>query len=458
MPDISEIVDVTISVQSSAITRVGFDSILINGNGGTGTNDGDFNAGFTEFEVRKYTTLAALTGDSDIKPASGVINLATAIFSQVPAVSSVYVSRTDEGTPVAQVSQLLYNTVPLVSGQSVEVSIDGTEIAGSPIAWNTDNDTTMDDVATAIAAESGVTTAVASVDGSGSDKNLITITGATPGDSFQVTSDIKTGATVDESITATITTAAADTLPSDAINSIIANNNEWFGYVHSFVGNTNSEVAASSLAANKKYGGFTFSSASAIPSLGTNYSFSIINQSADSVKQYANASWLSNMLGRDVGSYNPAYLTLEVTDTSSLSATDEALLRAGDANQYSTIGGVDVTYDGKAGNGGWIDTYINVLWLQARIQEDIFALMAAKDKIPFTDAGIALVTNELSRRLQIAEDQGVLAAEPKFVINAPLAADVPAADKSNRLLTGITFTAYTQGAVNLVQINGTLVD
>ena len=128
MPDISEIVDVTISVQSSAITRVGFDSILINGNGGTGTNDGDFNAGFTEFEVRKYTTLAALTGDSDIKPASGVINLATAIFSQVPAVSSVYVSRTDEGTPVAQVSQLLYNTVPLVSGQSVEVSIDGTEI------------------------------------------------------------------------------------------------------------------------------------------------------------------------------------------------------------------------------------------------------------------------------------------------------------------------------------------
>jgi len=164
------------------------------------------------------------------------------------------------------------------------------------------------------------------------------------------------------------------------------------------------------------------------------------------------------MLGREVGSYNPSYLSLELTDASVVSATDEALLRTGYGNQYSEIGGRDVTYDGKAGNGGWIDTYINVLWLEARIQEDIFALMAAKDKIPFTDEGIGLITNELSKRLQIAEDMGVLTSSPKFVITAPLAENVPAADKSNRLLTGITFTAYTAGAVNLVQINGTLVD
>jgi hypothetical protein len=136
----------------------------------------------------------------------------------------------------------------------------------------------------------------------------------------------------------------------------------------------------------------------------------------------------------------------------------EALLRTGFANQYSEIGGQDVTYDGKAGNGGWIDTYINVLWLQARIEEDIFALMAAKDKVPFTDAGIAMITSELSKRLQIAEDLGVLTNNPKYVVTAPLAADVSAVDKSNRLLTGITFTAFTAGAVNLVQINGVLVD
>ena len=458
MPSISEVVDVTISVQSSSVSRVGFDSILINGDGGTGTNDGDFNAGFTEFEVRLYTSLAALTSDADIKPASEVVNLATAIFAQVPAVPTVYVSRTDQGTPAVQVSTLLYQTVPVIAGQSVSVSIDGVAIAASPVAWTTDNDTTMAAVASAIQAEAGVTTAVASTSGGGSDDNFITITGAVAGTSFQVTSNILTGAVVDEAVDQVITTAAVDLLPSSAINSIIANDNTWFGYVQSFASNSDSETAAASLAANRKYGMFKFSAASSIPNLGTNFSASWINQSADATRKEVNAAALSAMLGREVGSYNPAYLSLELTDASVVSSTDEALLRTGYANQYSEIGGQDVTYDGRAGNGGWIDTYINVLWLQARIEEDIFALMAAKDKVPFTDSGIGMITNELSKRLQIAEDLGVLTSNPKFVITAPLAADVPALDKSNRVLSGITFTAYTAGAVNLVQINGTLVD
>lgn len=458
MPNISEVVDVTISVQSSSISRIGFDSILVNGDGGSGANNGDFNAGFTEFEVRKYTSLEALIADVDIKPASEVVNLATAIFAQVPAVPTVFVSRTDQGTPAVQVSTLLYQTVPVLAGQSIALFINGEEIAASPVAFITDNDTTMAAVETALIAESEVTSAVASTDGGGSDDNFITITGAVTGESFQVTSEIKTGSVVDEAVVQVITTPAVDLLPADAIASIAANDNTWFGYVQSFSSNSDSETAAAALAGLRKYGSFKFSLASSIPNLGTNYSSSWINQSADATRKNVNAAALSAMLGRTVGSYNPSYLSLELTDASVLSSTNEALLRTGFANQYSEIGGQDVTYDGKAGNGGWIDTYINVLWLQARIEEDVFAAMAALDKVPFTDAGIAVITSALSSRLQNAEDMGVITNNPKYVITAPLASEVSSLDKSNRFLSGITFTAFTAGAVNLVQINGVLVD
>lgn len=447
MPEINEIVDVAISIQSSGIAQASFDSILINGRGGT-SNDQNFNAGFGNHEVRLYTSYAALAADSDIKPASNVVSMAEKIFAQTPAVSNVYVSRSDDGTPLPQVSTLKYNTVPLVSGQDVEVFIGGVSIGS--VSFTTDNDTTMDAVAALIQGESEVTTAVASVDGAGSDKNLITITGAVDGVSFTVSSEVQTGATVDESIVASVTQSAENLLSSSDITSILANDDSWFAYVHDFTANADHEIAAAACAAAKKFSGFSFFAAT--PNLGTNLAFSIYSDDR------ADCSWMSAMLGRTVGSYNPAYMTLELTDANTVTTAKETELRAAYANQYSSIAGVDVTYNGRAANGGWIDTYIGALWLEKRIQEAIFASLVANEKIPYDNAGIAAIGSTLYTVLQQAENQGVISSSPKFTVNVPLASSVSPIDRSNRILNGISFTAYSGAGINRVQINGTIID
>ncbi len=446
MPEINEIVDVAISIQSSGIAQASFDSILINGRGGT-TNDQNFNAGWANHEVRQYTSYAALAADSDIKPASNVIEMAEKIFAQTPAVGNVYVARSDDGTPLPQISQLTYNTVPLVSGQDVEVFIGGVSIGS--VSWTTDNDTTMDTVAALIQTESEVATAVASAVDS-VDKNTITITGAVDGVSFTVSSEVQTGATVDESIVASVTQAAENLLSSSDITSILANDDSWFAYVHDFTANADHEIAAAACAAAKKFSGFSFFAAT--PNLGTNLAFSIYSDDR------ADCSWMSAMLGRTVGSYNPAYMTLELTDANVVSTAKETELRAAYANQYSSIAGVDVTYNGRAANGGWIDTYIGALWLEKRIQEAIFASLVANEKLPYDNAGIAAIGSTLYTVLQQAENQGVISASPKFTVNVPLASSVSPIDRSNRILNGISFTAYSGAGINRVQINGTIID
>jgi len=457
MPTISEIVDVSISVQSSAVAEAGFNSLILVGDGDAGGNSGvNFNALWANHEVKPFTSFEALAADPGIKPNSNIIKMAQVAFAQVPSVPTVYVSRIDRGTPAEQVSTLTYLTIPFESGQSISVDIDGVAIAASPIDFITDHDTTMAAIASAIAAEAGVATAVAS--GEVGFEDVITITGAAAGDSFLVTSEVLTGAVVDEAVTQEITTPAVNFISATDITDILANSDAWFGYAHDFTNNADAETAAGALAATKKYGGFIYTSISAPPNLNTNFSFLQFVTSADPLGQWTQVAWLSAMLGRTVGSYNPAHMSLELVDIVSLSSAQETTLRADNANQYSKTAGLDLTYDGKAANGGFIDTFINVLFLEARIQERVFGLLASSDKVPYDDGGISSVAASVSSVLQLAEDQGILLPIPKFQITIPSAASISPIDKSNRVLNGISFVAFAGSGVNTVQINGVLVD
>ncbi len=458
MPTISEIVDVSISVQSSAVAEAGFNSLILVGDGGPGGDGGvNFNnAAWTNHEVKPFTSFEALVADAGIKPNSNIVSMAQVAFSQVPSVPTVYVSRIDQGTPEAQVGTLTYVTGPFISGQDIETFINGVSIGSESFA--TDNNALMDDLASLIAGEAEVATAVASIVGGGTEKNTVTITGAAAGNSFLVTSEVQTSGVVDEAVTQVITTQASNFITAADITAILDNDDSWFGYAHDFTANADAEVAAGALAAAKKFGGFSYTAIAAPPNLNTNFSFLQYITSAGTLGKWTQVAWLSAMLGRTVGSYNPAHMGLELVDIVALTSAEEATLRADNTNQYSKTAGLDLTYDGKAANGGWIDTYINILWLEARIQERVFGLLAASDKIPYDDGGIAIVASSVSAVLQLAEDQGVILSNPKYTITIPSAQSISPIDKSNRILNGISFTAFAGSGVNTVQINGVLVD
>lgn len=544
MPDISEIVDVTITVQSSALTRKGFESLML-----VGSRE-DFGPGFEQYEVRKYTTAAQVSADPDIL-AGNISDMATVSFGQSPSVANVYISRVNQNT--FQVGDLSY-TGEFHTGMSIAVDINGSPIAGSPIAFAANHETTLFNIGAAIQAEVEVanatdTTPPSNINIVGQDiGNVFTVTSLVTGtvrsvligfsepmvagQNYQYVEDVtakdvpfntdwattlddigqtmindadvsnvgnatytvdlvnNTVLILDTQIgfngtyttnpfvvgtnpvpdvtsdydalfspvaTFVVSTNAVNPLSSDDLDAIAQNNNDWFGYSHSF-GSTDDMVTASAwVAANKKYGFFLIR---AIENPNLNTSFSSVWYTP--LGYTGPAQWLqvavaSALLAQIPGSYTAALQPLQLVTPTQLTSTQEGDLRTQKTNQYSNVSGSPITWDGVTQSIGFIDTYIGVIYLEARISEDVFAQMAAVSKIPYTNAGVALIVQAVQARLDQSVVEGYLTDDPAPVTTAPLVQDISAVDKSNRLLPNVEFVAVTAGAIHTVQINGVVV-
>jgi hypothetical protein len=162
------------------------------------------------------------------------------------------------------------------------------------------------------------------------------------------------------------------------------------------------------------------------------------------------------MLPIDPGGDNWKWRTLIGVAPVKLSATQEVNLRAKKCNGYELIAGLNVTWEGTMSDGSFIDQTRGFDWLANLIQTTIFGLLAAINKVPMTDPGVAIVENALRGCLRQGIDAGVLAALPKPVVTAPLVADIPVQDLIGRILPDVNFTATQAGAINGVKINGTI--
>lgn len=345
MVQIVDIVDVEVKVSTSAISRQGFNSLLILGKATS------FNASWTAagtYQVKEYTSLTQALSDTDIITDSPVQKMLTAAFAQNPRVPKVYVANATGGN---------------------------------------------------------------------------------------------------------VNTPATD------LTQIALLNNAWFGLTME-----NDSVAAIDnampwVAANKKYGFFRLASKSTFPSATSNWSS--VWYSSTSPLDYIDVAAASAILARTPGSYTAAFKELEgVQATTGLTVADETTFRSKGVNWYPEVGGRKITYNGTVYNGatsGFIDTYIGALYLEARMEEDVYATLIAAEKVPYTDDGINIIVNAVYGRLGQSVAEGYLAADPAPVVSAPKARNVPATDKAARLLQNVEFIAYTAGAIQRVLIKGTVV-
>ena len=125
---------------------------------------------------------------------------------------------------------------------------------------------------------------------------------------------------------------------------------------------------------------------------------------------------------------------------------------------------VNAYTDSRMASGSWLDTTHGLLWLENRAEADLFNLLyQTSTKIPFTQAGINTVVATLDRSLQAAVRNGLSGAgflpdgrylAEGYEIIAPALADIPAGDKSNRILQGITFNMVGAGALQEVVVSG----
>jgi hypothetical protein len=138
-----------------------------------------------------------------------------------------------------------------------------------------------------------------------------------------------------------------------------------------------------------------------------------------------------------------------------LTDSQQGFLDDKNVNYMIGIAGVNVTQNGKVAGGEYIDIIRFIDFIQARMQEKIFATLANATKIPYTDAGIAIIEADVRTVLERGVIQGGI-VPGSIVVNVPRAADISTNDKAERILTGITFSAQLSGAVQAVVINGTV--
>lgn len=171
---------------------------------------------------------------------------------------------------------------------------------------------------------------------------------------------------------------------------------------------------------------------------------------------FLSAAWFGQMLPQLPGSATYALKTLAGVPADTFSTTQRVNARAKKANFYQTIAGRNVTCDGTVASGQFLDITIGLDFIQDDMTKAVFGAMAGAPKIPFTDAGIALLENEVRGSIERAINQGILASIPAPVVIAPLVANETSSNRALRILPDLKWSATMAGAVGTVMIQGTV--
>ncbi len=437
---ISTIVNVAVTRQDKGITQAGFGTPLILGTNGSFGGD----------HIRTYVDIDEVL--DDFASSDEEYLAAAAIFSQNPKVKQIKIGVED--ARVAQVSTIVFDDT-LITGNTVDGEVNGAAITSVP--FNTDNATTLSDLAAIIAAVDGISTAVSN----GTD--TITVTADAAGIAFVLSNFVVTGGADQAGIVITTTT---DNLGiAEILNTIAEEDDDWYGLI--WTERSALQVLEAAKAIETRYKIFgTCSSDSDLLDSGSStdiaavlfagkYARTYVIYNADDT-DFADAAWMGNRFPFDPGTENWMFAQLVGITADSLTSSKRASLIAKNANYYVTIGGVDMTEPGMMASGEYIDVIRLTDWLHARIQENVFQAIVSLPKIPYTDDGIAIVKNKIREVLQKAEKDGGIAADPQFTVTAPRALDVSQTNRANRFLPDVKFTCRVTGAIDYVDVAGTV--
>lgn len=191
-----------------------------------------------------------------------------------------------------------------------------------------------------------------------------------------------------------------------------------------------------------------------------NYSRTAMLYSGVAGTQQSEAAWAGRQLPLDPGSTTWANKQLVGIPADQLTTAQFNTAQGKNGNVYVPVLGVNVTTDGVMVNGEYLDIVRFTDFLQARIEENVFQVIAENEKIPYTASGIAQIEQPLRQALLegvrvngLASPDGI---QPAFTITVPDINTVSAADKAARILRNVNFTAFLAGAIHRTQIRGTL--
>jgi len=430
---LASIVNVTITRATTGITRTGFGVPLI----------AAYHTHYVD-RVRSYTSLAGMVSDGfeETEPA---YLAAQAMFSQKPRVRRVKVGRR-----ALAPTQIVSLTPSAPSAAEVyTITIDGAECT-----YTADGTPTLAEVCTGLAA--AINAATGDLTAANASNTHVTCTADTAG-------VLHTYSAPTSNLTIADTTANPG-IATD-LSAILTADPDWYGLV--LDSNSKAEIlaAAAWIEARDRMLVAQSADTACMDSGSTTDVMATAHASAyertallyhPTIGEPAAAGWLGNRLPADPGSDTWAFKTLAGVEVYELTDTQSSNVLAKSGNVYTTIAGASITQNGMVAAGEFADVTRFVDWLHARIQEDVFALLVNRPKLPYTDASVATAKGTIAARLNDGIRVGGLADDPAPTVDAPLVADVPEQDRRERLLPDMTFAARLAGAIHSIDIAGTV--
>lgn len=167
----------------------------------------------------------------------------------------------------------------------------------------------------------------------------------------------------------------------------------------------------------------------------------------------AEAGLMGRQLSRTPGSSTWAHKSIAGATADGLSGTEFSNARANGAITYVNDG-VTHTYDGWACSKRHLDVTIGIMWLKARIREAVLIVLVNNEKLGFTNPDAALLEAAVAGVLSQAETNRLIM--PGWSVSRPDVSTISAANKLGRIFPDLKFNAVLQGAIQKVEIDGTV--
>lgn len=197
-----------------------------------------------------------------------------------------------------------------------------------------------------------------------------------------------------------------------------------------------------------------------------NYFRTFIFYHKEAATEFPEAAVMSRCFTVQPGGETWANKKLSGISTDNLTETEYTTLTGKNYNTFERFAdSVSITQNGITCAGEYIDVIRFRDWLVETIKTEEFSMLINREKLPFTDEGIALVESVLNKVLKLGQDNGGIAPTEYdeegnknvgYIITVPKASSISANDKAKRKLTGIKFTARLAGAIHAADITGSL--
>lgn len=174
----------------------------------------------------------------------------------------------------------------------------------------------------------------------------------------------------------------------------------------------------------------------------------------DADDEYLDGAWTSRCGGFDLDAEGGVgiwgYKQLSGIDYATVTSAEAGEVFDANANLYHRLKGLSFTSHGTAASGRFLDITTSLDWIKARTEEAILsAFVSAPTKVPYTNAGIAIILSAIYGVLDKGVTAGHLSGDHPRIVSAPKVTDVSTADKTNRVLT-LTVECTLAGAIQKV--------